>query len=84
MTSSAKRRMEREIVDCFRSLDVDRDLGKLGPVSITNSGGELTLEAAPDATDPDGIVDDVIRARLADGDRRKTSHDATSRAQPRG
>jgi hypothetical protein len=60
------------------TLDVDRDLNQLGPVAVADAGGELSLKPAPDAADADGIVDNVIRSRLANGNRRKTGHDATS------
>jgi hypothetical protein len=36
---------------------------------VADPGGELALEAAADATHLHGIVDDVERTRLPDGDR---------------
>ena len=64
--------------------NVDGDLDQFGPVAVTDAGGELTFEPAPNATDPNGIINDVIGPRLANGDRRETNHAATSRVQPPG
>jgi len=43
-------------------------------MAIAHPGSDLALESGADAADPDRIIDDVIRAGLANRDRRKTGH----------
>jgi hypothetical protein len=74
-------------------LEVPPDAGAPGPygdfpqfpvVVGPHARGDDALETGADAADPDGIVDDVVRARLAHGDGWKNDHVTTSSGGLRG
>jgi hypothetical protein len=53
---------------------VDRDLSKLVSVRVPNACSKHGLEARPDATRLDRIIDEVKRLRLTNRNNRESGH----------
>jgi len=51
---------------------VNRNLGDLNAMTITHSGGELTLESGADTASPNRVIDEIIRLGLTNANRWKS------------